>query len=76
MPGAGGVFAWVAWRFEHLTQLAQAGVPLVLVTVAAVQGYAPREAGAKMLVTDEATYGSVGREPRGHRGGPGPADAG
>jgi len=46
--------------FEYLTQLTQAGVPLVLVTVAAVRGHAPREAGAKMLVTAEATYGSVG----------------
>ncbi|MDN6510257.1 MAG: xanthine dehydrogenase accessory protein XdhC [Corynebacterium sp.] len=35
-------------------------VPSVLVTVVARRGHAPREAGAKMLVTADATSGSVG----------------
>lgn len=46
--------------FEHLAQLTQAGTPLVMVTVVQVRGHAPREAGAKMLVTADAVYGSIG----------------
>jgi xanthine dehydrogenase accessory factor len=34
--------------------------PGVLVTVAAVRGHAPREAGAKMVVAAEQTWGSIG----------------
>ena len=34
--------------------------PSVLVTLIARQGHAPREAGAKMLVTVDASYGSIG----------------
>lgn len=34
--------------------------PCVLVTVADVRGHAPREAGAKLVVTDQRTWGSVG----------------
>lgn len=34
--------------------------PAVLVTVAAVRGHAPREAGAKLVVTAGATWGTVG----------------
>lgn len=34
--------------------------PGVLVTLATVRGHAPREAGAKMVVTAEATWGSIG----------------
>jgi xanthine dehydrogenase accessory factor len=34
--------------------------PGVLVTVAGVRGHAPREAGAKMVVTADATWGSIG----------------
>ena len=34
--------------------------PAVLVTVTEVRGHAPREAGAKMVVTTDATWGSVG----------------
>ncbi|GGJ70800.1 xanthine dehydrogenase accessory protein XdhC [Deinococcus aquiradiocola] len=42
-------------------QAAQArGEAAVLVTLAAVRGHAPREAGAKMVVTRHATHGSVG----------------
>jgi len=35
-------------------------VPGVLVTVAAVRGHAPREAGAKMVVSPDDTWGSIG----------------
>ncbi len=34
--------------------------PGVLVTLTAVRGHAPREAGAKMVVTSDATYDSIG----------------
>ena len=42
---------------EELRAARRAGV---LVTVAAVRGHAPREAGAKMVVAAERTWGSVG----------------
>ncbi len=47
---------WLA-ALNHLTQMSQPGV---LVTVAAVRGHAPREAGAKMVVSLEASWDSVG----------------
>ena len=40
--------------------LRESRTPSVLVTVIARQGHAPREAGAKMLVTVDASYGSIG----------------
>lgn len=43
-----------------LTDLEQRGIPAVLVTVAAVDGSAPREAGTKMVVTPETSIGSIG----------------
>lgn len=43
-----------------LRELAEGGEPAVIVTVAAVRGHAPREAGAKMLVTAEGLWGTVG----------------
>ena len=43
-----------------LTQLRAEGAPGVLVTVAEVRGHAPRDAGAKMLVGTDQTWGSVG----------------
>ncbi|HEU4742589.1 MAG TPA: xanthine dehydrogenase accessory protein XdhC [Meiothermus sp.] len=46
--------------FEHLARLTQAKTPLVVVTVLSVRGHAPREPGAKMLVTAEAVYGTIG----------------
>ncbi|MCS7068171.1 MAG: xanthine dehydrogenase accessory protein XdhC [Meiothermus sp.] len=46
--------------FEHLSRLTEQKVPLVLVTLLSVRGHAPREAGAKMLVTAEASYGTIG----------------
>ena len=42
---------------NHLTQISQPGV---LITVASVRGHAPREAGAKMVVSSDATWDSVG----------------
>ncbi|MGA8847531.1 MAG: xanthine dehydrogenase accessory protein XdhC [Nocardioides sp.] len=45
---------------QALVALRQDRVPAVLVTVAAVRGHAPRDAGAKMVVTADATWGSVG----------------
>ena len=41
-------------------QLRHDGQPGVLVTVAEVRGHAPREAGAKMVVSRDRTWGSVG----------------
>jgi xanthine dehydrogenase accessory factor len=41
-------------------QLRNDGQPGVLVTVIEVRGHAPREAGAKMVVSREASWGSVG----------------
>ena len=43
-----------------LYELATAGNACVLVTVAGVRGSAPREVGAKMLVTDHETIGTIG----------------
>lgn len=45
---------------EHLTALTQQQTPLVMVTLVHVRGHAPREAGAKMLVTQEAVYDTIG----------------
>ncbi len=43
-----------------LSQLRNEGVPAVLVTVAEVRGHAPRDPGAKMVVGQTRTWGSVG----------------
>jgi xanthine dehydrogenase accessory protein XdhC len=42
---------------QRLREMRQAGV---LVTVTAVSGHAPREAGAKMVVSETQTWGSIG----------------
>ena len=44
----------------HLGELLAAGVPTVLVTVTKAKGSTPREAGAAMLVTPEAAFGTIG----------------
>lgn len=49
----------VGW-LDALLSLRRDREPAVLVTVAATRGHAPREAGAKMVVTAAATWGSVG----------------
>jgi xanthine dehydrogenase accessory factor len=46
--------------FEAVARLRAARQPGVLVTVTDVRGHAPREAGAKMVVSTSATWGSVG----------------
>jgi xanthine dehydrogenase accessory factor len=48
-----------AWT-DKLAALIEAGVPAALVTVAAVKGSAPREAGAAMIVTGRDLFGTVG----------------
>lgn len=45
---------------RDLQELASAGESSVLVTVASIRGSAPRETGAKMIVTDRETIGSIG----------------
>jgi len=45
---------------DELTDLAAAGEPAVLVTVAGIRGSAPREIGAKMIVTATETFGTIG----------------
>ncbi len=45
---------------EELTDLSAAGERAVLVTVAGVRGSAPRETGAKMIVTRTQTIGTIG----------------
>ncbi len=46
--------------FEALTKLTEQKTPLVMVTLLSVRGHAPREAGAKMLVTADAVFGTIG----------------
>jgi xanthine dehydrogenase accessory factor len=43
-----------------LARLCASGTPCVLVTVAATRGSVPREAGTKMVVTEDATFGTIG----------------
>jgi len=45
---------------EELSDLTAAGERVVLVTVAGIRGSAPREVGAKMIVTDNLTIGTIG----------------
>ncbi|AUI50358.1 xanthine dehydrogenase accessory protein XdhC [Arthrobacter crystallopoietes] len=45
---------------QALQDLRSAGLPSVLATVTEARGHAPREAGAKMVVGTEATWGSIG----------------
>lgn len=45
---------------RQLAELARQGEPAVLVTVAGVRGSAPRETGAKMLVTRRESVGTIG----------------
>ncbi len=45
---------------EELSDLAAAGDRVVVVTVAGIRGSAPREPGAKMIVTDRETVGTIG----------------
>jgi len=45
---------------DELSDLAAAGESAVLVTVAGIRGSAPREIGAKMIVTSSASIGTIG----------------
>ena len=45
---------------DHLAELTVSGEPVVVVTVARVRGSAPREVGARMLVTASETIGTIG----------------
>ncbi len=45
---------------DELSDLTAAGERVVLVTVAGIRGSAPREVGAKMIVTEAATIGTIG----------------
>lgn len=45
---------------DALSHLRREGSPGVLITVVSVRGHAPREAGAKMVVGSEHSWGSVG----------------
>lgn len=45
---------------DELSDLTAAGERVVLVTVAGIRGSAPREVGAKMIVTSDATIGTIG----------------
>jgi xanthine dehydrogenase accessory factor len=45
---------------DELSDLTAAGERAVLVTVAGIRGSAPREVGAKMIVTQDATLGTIG----------------
>jgi xanthine dehydrogenase accessory factor len=45
---------------DELSDLSAAGEPAVLVTVAGIRGSAPREIGAKMIVTASETIGTIG----------------
>lgn len=45
---------------DTAAELRNARVPAVLVTLASVRGHAPREAGAKLIVTADDLYGTIG----------------
>ena len=45
---------------DLLNRLCEAGAPCVVVTIAETQGSAPREAGAKMVVSRDACFGTIG----------------
>lgn len=45
---------------DELSDLSAAGEPAVVVTVAGIRGSAPREIGAKMIVTASETIGTIG----------------
>jgi xanthine dehydrogenase accessory factor len=49
----------MSWT-DEVARLRRERVPGVLVTVVAARGHAPRDAGAKMVVTSDATWGTVG----------------
>lgn len=46
--------------YEQLDTLVNAGEPVVLLTIVGKEGSTPREVGAKMLVTNSETHGTIG----------------
>ncbi len=46
--------------FEDLSDLVDRGEPAALLTVVDTEGSAPREVGTRMVVTDDAEYGTIG----------------
>jgi len=46
--------------FERVDDLVSTGKPAAMLTVVGTEGSTPREVGAKMVVTDEETYGTIG----------------
>jgi xanthine dehydrogenase accessory factor len=62
--GPAGPWSEGNWPEGHwlgaLSRLRAARRPGVLVTVTDVRGHAPRDAGAKMVVAEDATWGSIG----------------
>ena len=57
-PGLRGGVRWTG--SQRCSSCGRTGQPGVLVTVIEVRGHAPREAGVKMVVSQEASWGSVG----------------
>ncbi len=53
---AGSQMNWL----EHLLQLRSTSTPVVMVTLVGVRGHAPRDVGAKMLVTLNQTFDTIG----------------
>ncbi len=49
----------MSW-LEHLISLKNTATPVVMVTLIAVRGHAPREIGAKMLVTSDKNFDTIG----------------
>ena len=45
---------------DELSDLTAGGERVVVITVAGIRGSAPREVGAKMIVTDGETIGTIG----------------
>jgi xanthine dehydrogenase accessory factor len=48
------------WSASECIRLVEAGVPTALVTIVSTEGSAPREAGARMIVTEKDAIGTVG----------------
>src|SRR5699024_5347411 len=58
--GEGRTTSSVMTWMDTAAELRTARVPAVLITLAAVRGHAPREAGAKMIATADDLFGTIG----------------
>jgi xanthine dehydrogenase accessory factor len=54
------IYSEAMWWLKQLLQLERSRTPVVCITLTEVRGHAPRDPGAKMLVTAQHTWGSVG----------------